>query len=123
MRVSTVMQATEGDSLPAQREALLGYIHAHSDMVLVGEYMDDGISGQKYEERDELQRMLADVREGKIDLILVTKLDRLYRSIRHYLNLQDTLDKCGVGWTAIWEPIYDTTTPQGKFPGNLVITF
>ena len=113
MRVSSDRQAREGDSIPAQREALRKYIDGRDNLVFAGEYLDDGISGTK-EDRDELQRLLADVKAGKIDLVLVTKLDRLYRSIRHYLNLQETLDKYGVGWTAIWEPVYDTTTPQGR---------
>ena len=121
MRVSSDKQAQEGDSIPAQRDALRKYIDAHDDMICVGEYLDDGIRGTK-EDRDELQRMLADVREGKIDLILVTKLDRLYRSIRHYLNLQDTLDRHGVNWIAIWESIYDTTTPQGRLIINQMMS-
>ena len=121
MRVSSDKQAQEGDSIPAQRTALRKYIDDHADMILSGEYLDDGISGTK-EDRDELQRMLSDVKEGKIDKILVTKLDRLYRSIRHYLNLQDTLDKCGVSWVAIWEPIYDTSTPQGRLIINQMMS-
>lgn len=121
MRVSTDRQAQEGDSIPAQRSALRKYIDDHPDMVFAGEYLDDGISGTK-EERDELQRLLSDVRERKIDLVLVTKLDRLYRSIRHYLNLQDTLDRYNVNWMAIWEPIYDTSTPQGRLIINQMMS-
>lgn len=107
MRVSSDKQAQEGDSIPAQRDALHRYIDAHPDMICVGEYLDDGISGTK-EDRDDLQRMLTAVRNGEIDLILVTKLDRLYRSIRHFLNLQDTLDRCGVGWLAIMALVFIT---------------
>ena len=121
MRVSTDKQAQEGDSIPAQRDALLKYINTHDDMILAGEYLDDGISGTR-SDRDELCRMLDDVQAGKVDLILVTKLDRLYRSIRHYLNMMDTLDKAGVGWLAIWEPIYDTTTPQGRLIVNQMMS-
>lgn len=121
IRVSSAIQAQEGDSIPAQVDALQKYIADRPDLVLVGTYIDDGVSGTK-EDRDELQRMLADVRQGKIDKILVTKLDRLYRSIRHYLNLQDTLDKCGVNWLAIWEPIYDTSTPQGRLIINQMMS-
>lgn len=121
MRVSSDKQAQEGDSIPAQRDALHKYIDSHEDMICVGEYLDDGVSGTK-EDRDELQRLLSDVKEGKIDLICVTKLDRLYRSIRHYLNLQDTLDKHEVNWIAIWEPIYDTSTPQGRLIINQMMS-
>ena len=121
MRVSSDQQAKEGDSIPAQRAALRDYIDAHDNLTFAGEYLDDGVSGTR-EDRDELQRLLADVRSGQIDKILVTKLDRLYRSIRHYLNLQDTLDKYGVNWLAIWEPIYDTSTPQGKLIINQMMS-
>lgn len=64
IRVSTDAQAKEGDSVPAQREALQKYINERNDLVLAGEYVDDGISGTKFTERDELQRMLADVQAG-----------------------------------------------------------
>ena len=121
MRVSSDKQANEGDSIPAQRDALRKYIDDHDDMIFVGEYLDDGISGTQ-EDRDELNRMLSDVKAGKIDLILVTKLDRLYRSIRHYLNLQDTLDRHGVHWLAIWESMYDTSTPQGRLIINQMMS-
>lgn len=113
MRVSSDQQAKEGDSIPAQREALTTYSKQHG-YIIVDEYLDDGISGTKYSQRDELQRLLADVQAGKIDLILITKLDRWFRSVKHYTATQDILDKYGVGWLAIWETIYDTTTPQGR---------
>ena len=121
MRVSSMTQAQEGDSIPAQKDALRKYIDSHDDMILAGEYCDDGVSGTR-DDRDELQRLLTDVKSGKIDMIIVTKLDRLYRSIRHYLNLQDTLDSHGVYWLAIWEPIYDTSTPQGRLIINQMMS-
>ena len=120
MRVSSDKQAHEGDSIAAQRDALRKYARSHG-MVIAGEYLDDGISGTKAD-RDELQRMLSDVQAGKVDVILVTKLDRLYRSIRHYLNMMDVLDRCGVGWVAIWEH-YETTTPQGRLMINQMMSF
>ena len=121
MRVSTTRQAEEGDSIPAQRDALRKYIDDHDDMIFAGEYLDDGISGTKLD-RDELQRLLEDVQAGKIDLILVVKLDRWFRSIRHYVNTQELLDRYGVGWLAIWEPIYDSTTPQGRLIINQMMS-
>lgn len=121
MRVSSDKQVQEGDSIPAQRDALRKYIDSHDDMVCAGEYCDDGVSGTRAD-RDELQRMLDDVCAGKVDLILVTKLDRIYRSIRHYLNFQDTIDRHHANWLAIWEPIYDTTTPQGRLVINQMMS-
>jgi len=121
LRVSTDRQAQEGDSIPAQRDALLKYIDAREDLILAGEYLDDGISGTRYD-RDELQRLLADINAGKIDLVLVTKLDRLHRSIRNFLNFQEVLDKNKVDWLAIWEPIYDSSTPQGRMIINTMMS-
>lgn len=121
MRVSTDTQAREGDSIPAQRDALRKYASDHN-MIVAGEYVDDGISGTKYSQRDELQRMLSDVEAGKIDIIAFTKLDRFFRSVRHYTATQAVLDKHGVGWLAIWEPIYDTTTPQGRLIVNQMMS-
>lgn len=120
MRVSTQIQAKEGDSIPAQREALHKYIDNRPDLVCVGEYLDDGISGTKYD-RDELQRMIADVKEDKIDLICVTKMDRLHRSLRNFLNMQEILERHHCAWIAIFEPIYDTSTPQGKMIINTMM--
>lgn len=90
--------------------------------IVSGEYLDDGVSGTKYSQRDELQRMLSDVQAGKIDLIIFTRLDRFFRSVRHYTATQAILDKHNVGWTAIWEPIYDTTTPQGRLIVNQMMS-
>ena len=121
MRVSSLKQVQDGDSIAAQRSALLAYIADRTDLVLSGEYLDDGVSGTKAD-RDELIRLLDDVKSGKVDLILVTKLDRLYRSIKHYLNMMEILDAHNVGWTAIWAPIYDTTTPQGRLIVNQMMS-
>lgn len=117
MRVSSDKQAQEGDSIPAQREALHKFVNDRG-LVFAGEYLDDGISGQKYSQRDDLQRLLDDVKAGKIDLICFTKLDRWFRSVRHYTATQEFLDRNHVDWIAIWEPIYDTTTPAGRLIVN-----
>lgn len=122
LRVSSDRQAQEGDSIPAQRDALRKYVKEKPDLILAGEYLDDGVSGQKYQQRDELQRLLSDVQQGKIDIICFTKLDRWFRSVRHYTATQEILDKHGVGWIAIWEPIYDTTTPSGRLIVNQMMS-
>lgn len=121
IRVSSDKQVQEGDSIAAQRDALRKHIDSRDDLVFAGEYLDDGISGTKAD-RDELQRLLDDVRGGKIDLILITKLDRWFRSVRHYTATQEILDRHGVAWTAIWEPIYDTSSPQGRLIVNQMMS-
>ena len=100
---------------------MIKYANGHK-YIIVGEYLDDGISGTKCSQRDELQRLLDDVAAGKVDLILFTKLDRWFRSVRHYTATQEILDQYGVGWVAIWEPIYDTTTPQGRLIVNQMMS-
>ena len=122
IRVSSDKQAQEGDSIAAQRQALIKYVDDRPDLVLAGEYIDDGISGTKYSQRDELQRLLEDVKAGNVNHIAFTKIDRWFRSVRHYTATQEILDKHNVSWTAIWEPIYDTTTPQGRLIVNQMMS-
>lgn len=121
VRVSTDKQVKEGDSIQAQLSALRQYINKKDNYINVGEYIDDGISGTK-DNRDEYQRMLSDVQEGKIDFLICTKLDRIHRGLKNFLLMQELLDKHGVGWLAIWEPIYDSTTPQGRLIINQMMS-
>lgn len=118
-RVSTDNQH-DNDSIPAQLDALEKYAEKHN-YVVYDRYVDDGISGTLLE-RDELQRLLDDVKDGKIDLILFVKLDRWFRSVRHYLNTQAILDQHGVAWKAVWES-YETESPQGRLMINQMLSF
>lgn len=121
IRVSTDRQVKEGNSMRDQLSTGQKYIDTHDNMILVDTYIDDGISGQKLK-RDDFQRLLDDVRAGKIDLVIFTRLDRWFRNLRHYLNTQDILDKHGVSWTAIEQPYFDTSTPHGRaFVNNSMI--
>lgn len=121
IRVSTDLQAKEGDSMRDQLATGQNYINSHENMILVDTYIDDGISGQKLK-RDDFQRLLDDVCARKIDLIIFTRLDRWFRNLRHYLNTQDILDRHGVSWTALEQPYFDTSTPHGRaFVNNSMI--
>jgi site-specific DNA recombinase len=73
----------EFNSLDAQREACEAYIksQAHEGWRLVGDHYDDGAFSGASLDRPALQNLLADVRAGKIDIILVYKVDRLTRSL------------------------------------------
>ena len=113
IRVSTDKQATTGDSLREQEETLDTYINSHSDMILVDTFIDDGISGQKLE-RNDFTKLMAKIKNNEIDTIIFTKLDRWFRSLHHYLNTQDILEKHGVTWTAVSQPFFDTTTAHGR---------
>lgn len=121
MRVSSDRQAKDGQSLEFQQSLLLQYIHDHN-LILVDTYIDDGVSGTKFSQRDELQRMLQDCKDGKIDLIIFTKLDRFFRSVKHLMNTLDTLDQYGVEWKAIQEN-HDNSTPTGKLALTIIGAF
>lgn len=122
MRVSTSRQVNEGESLSAQSEILHRYIEEHGH-TLVDEYIDEGISGTKYTQRDELQRMLSDVEDGRIELIVFTKLDRFFRSVKHFMAAQDILAKNNVEWIAVNDPDFDRNMPTGKLLQTLMAAF
>ena len=112
-RVSTEEQAIRGFSIEAQVDALKEYCKKNN-MKIVDIYLDEGISGAKPPlKRPALKRLLDDVEAGKIDMILFTKLDRWFRSVKEYFKVQDVLDNNKVEWKAIQED-YDTTTANGQ---------
>lgn len=120
-RVSTDEQAKHGYSIQAQKDKLQNYIDNHADMMLVDFYIDDGVSAVKVGKRLALQRLLQDVKDGKIDLILFTKLDRWGRSVGIYYQIQSVLDEHGVIWKAIDED-YEIETSAGKFKVNIMMS-
>lgn len=112
-RVSTMEQSIKGYSIETQKSNLEEYAKKNN-MKIVGHYTDEGISGAKPPlKRPDLKRLLDDVEAGKIDIILFTKLDRWFRSVKEYFKVQDILDTYGVQWKAIHEN-YDTTTANGQ---------
>lgn len=119
IRVSTDRQAKEGDSLEAQEKALVDYSKEHN-YIIVDKYIDGGESGQKIK-RTNLQRMLKDVEDGKIDLVIMTKLDRWFRNIQDFYKVIEVLKRNKVNWKTIWED-YDTTTASGEFWLNMSLS-
>lgn len=118
-RVSTKEQAIRGFSLPAQDEVLDEYIEKNGH-VLVGDYADEGITASTLN-RPALQQLLNDVRAGKIDLIIFTKLDRWFRSVAHYYKIQEILEENKVPWRTVLED-YNTETSDGKFKVNIMLS-
>ena len=119
-RVSTFQQ-TDKDSIPAQVDALKKYAEEHN-YTIQDVYVDDGVSGSLLTERDELQRLLSNVEAGNIDIILVCKLDRWFRSVKHYMSVQEILDRHGVPWKTIWEN-YETESPTGRLMVTQMLAF
>ncbi|MCM1233986.1 MAG: recombinase family protein [Ruminococcus flavefaciens] len=121
IRVSTQEQAIHGLSIEAQTEALDAWAKQNEVMV-VDHYVDAGISARKpSSKRPELQRLLADARAGKIDLLVFTKLDRWFRNVGEYYKVQEILEKYHVDWKTIYED-YDTSTAAGRLKINIMLS-
>jgi site-specific DNA recombinase len=120
-RVSTEEQALHGLSISDQQSHLEAWAKEHHHQI-VGFYTDAGISARKAAKaRPELQRLLSDVEDGLVDLIVFTKLDRWFRNISEYYKVQDVLDSNGVAWQAIYED-YETTTASGRLKVNIMLS-
>ncbi len=79
---------------------------------IVGTYTDEGVSGSR-ERRPQLDRLLAEVRAGKLDVVAVWKLDRLGRSMQHLVQLLDTFKRSGVDFVSLRDAGIDTTSATG----------
>lgn len=85
---------------------------------IAGEYVDEGVSGSK-ESRPALNRLLADARQRKLDAVLVWKLDRFGRSLKHLVNTLADQEALGVAFVSIRDNI-DLTTPSGRLMLHLI---
>ena len=117
-RVSTEEQAMHGVSLEAQINRLTQFA-TENELDVTDIYVDEGISARKrYTARAEFMRMLEDVKSGKIDIIIFVKLDRWFRNVADYYEVQAILDKHNVLWLTTEED-YDTTTANGRLALNI----
>lgn len=89
---------------------------------VVEEFTDEGVSGAATE-RPALDQMMGLARRGKLDLIVVWKLDRLGRSIQHLLQLLDELQGAGVGFVSVRDAGIDTTSATGRLLLHLLAAF
>jgi site-specific DNA recombinase len=114
IRVSTEEQVS-GYGLAVQAERCRAQAIAKGWAIVEPVYADEGISGTKDAgERPALAAMLADMRAGQLDAVIVLALDRLGRKTRIVLGLVDELAACGVALVSCKESL-DTSTPQGSF--------
>ena len=119
-RVSTDLQVQTGISLETQLSDLSEYATSHG-YEIVGCYSDEGITARKkMQNRKDFMRLLEDVKQDKIDLILVTKLDRWFRNVRDYHNTQAILEAHNCNWKTIYED-YDTSTADGQLKINIML--
>lgn len=112
------------NSLEAQREAGLDYIKSQRHegwTALPTRYDDGGFSGGTTE-RPALQRLLADVASGRIDTVLVYKVDRLSRSLADFAKLMQLFDEQRVSFVSVTQQ-FNTTTSMGRLTLNMLLSF
>lgn len=112
------------NSLHAQREACEAYIksQAHEGWKLVKTAYDDGGLSGGTMERPALQRLLAEVAAGRINVIVVYKVDRLTRSLADFARIVETLDHQGASFVSITQQ-FNTTTSMGRLTLNVLLSF
>ncbi|MCA3413228.1 MAG: recombinase family protein [Roseomonas sp.] len=114
----------EFNSLDAQREACEAYIASQRSegwAAIREPYDDGGVSGGTLE-RPALQRLLADVEAGLIDVIVVYKIDRLSRSLMDFAKLVDVFDRNQVTFVSVTQS-FNTTTSMGRLTLNILLSF
>lgn len=112
------------NSLHAQRESAESYIasqKAQGWVCLPDEYNDGGFSGGNVE-RPGLKLLMADIEAGKIDCVIVYKVDRLSRSLMDFSRLMETFDKQGVSFVSVTQH-FNTTHSMGRLTLNILLSF
>ncbi len=121
IRVSTEEQAQEGFSIEAQKKVLDAYavIKGYDDLEF---YIDEGFSAKNLN-RPQVRRLMEDCRQGKIQTVLVWRLDRLSRSLRDTLDVfEDVFRGNGIDFISTSESI-DTSTTSGRLMLNVLASF
>jgi site-specific DNA recombinase len=112
------------NSLHAQRDACESFIKSQAGegwRLVKTAYDDGGISGGTME-RPGLQRLLADVREKLVDVVVVYKVDRLTRSLTDFAKMVEVFDSHSVSFVAVTQQ-FNTTTSMGRLTLNVLLSF
>ena len=112
------------NSLDAQREACAAYVLSQASegwVALPDVYDDGGLSGGTLQ-RPALQRLLAEVAAGRVDIIVVYKVDRLTRSLFDFAKLVETFDAAGTSFVSVTQS-FNTTTSMGRLTLNMLLSF
>jgi len=121
IRVSTSIQAKEGESLSTQRQQIVDYAK-NKGWELGDIYSDEGMSGAKIEYRTDFKKLIEDAKQGKLEVVIFTKLSRFARNAREYMNLSYELEEHGITLVSIKENI-DPTTRTGKMMAGILALF
>ena len=114
----------EFNSLDAQREACEAYVRSqrHEGWTLLPAHYDDGgLSGGSMN-RPALQRLLADIASGRVDLVVVYKVDRLTRSLSDFAKIVEVFDGHGASFVSVTQQ-FNTTTSMGRLTLNMLLSF
>ena len=114
----------EFNSLDAQREACEAYVRSqrHEGWTLLPAHYDDGgLSGGSMN-RPALQRLLADIASGWVDLVVVYKVDRLTRSLSDFAKIVEVFDGHGASFVSVTQQ-FNTTTSMGRLTLNMLLSF
>jgi len=114
----------EFNSLDAQREACSAFIVSQAGLgwkLVPDPYDDGGISGGTME-RPALQRLLRDIRDGRIDVVVVYKIDRLTRSLMDFARIVEIFDAGNVSFVSVTQQ-FNTTTSMGRLTLNVLLSF
>jgi DNA invertase Pin-like site-specific DNA recombinase len=112
------------NSLHAQREACAAYVLSQAGEgweALAAVYDDGGYSGGSMD-RPSLQALLADIRQGRIDIVVVYKVDRLTRSLADFARIVELFDAHGVSFVSVTQA-FNTTTSMGRLTLNVLLSF
>jgi site-specific DNA recombinase len=114
----------EFNSLDAQREACEAYIASQKaeGWILYPESYDDGGFSGGTLDRPALKRLLADIEDGRIDVVVVYKIDRLSRSLMDFAKLVEVFDRGGVTFVSVTQS-FNTTTSMGRLTLNILLSF
>jgi site-specific DNA recombinase len=114
----------EFNSLDAQREACEAYIksQAHEGWRLIHDHYDDGAFSGASLDRPALRELLTEVRTGKIDIIVVYKVDRLTRSLADFAKLVELFDQHSVSFVSVTQS-FNTTSSMGRLTLNVLLSF
>ncbi len=114
----------EFNSLDAQRNACEAYVASQraEGWVLVPDRYDDGGFSDGTLERPALRRLLADVEAGRVDVVVVYKIDRLSRSLTDFAKLVDVFEAHGVTFASVTQA-FNTTTSMGRLTLNVLLSF
>ncbi len=114
----------EFNSLDAQREACEAYVASQKPegWVLVPDHYDDGGFSGGTLERPALKRLLVDIEDGRVDVVVVYKIDRLSRSLMDFAKLVEVFDRRGVTFVSVTQS-FNTTTSMGRLTLNILLSF